>query len=228
MSRPSFRFVPLDTPPRRSIEDLRRRAEAFYDLMRARRSVRDFSPDPVSREVIEQILLTAGTAPSGAHRQPWRFVAISDPALKARIREAAERAERESYEHRMSADWLSDLAPLGTDWRKPFLETAPWLIAVFRVDWEHRRGKRLPNYYVHESVGLACGLLLAAVHHAGLVALTHTPSPMGFLRDMLERPASEKPFLLIPVGHPAAGCRVPELQRAALAQIACFHEGPGP
>ncbi len=147
--------------------------------MNSRRSVREFSAEPVPREVIERLLLTAGTVPSGAHRQSWRFVAVSDPALKARIREAAEREERASYERRMSPDWLADLEPLGTDWHKPFLETAPWLIAVFRVDWEQRRGKRLPNYYVHESVGLACGLLLAAVHHAGLVALTHTPSPMS-------------------------------------------------
>jgi nitroreductase len=228
LTSPTFRFVPLDLPPSRGLDELRRRAEAFYHLLRTRRSVRDFSPDPVPREVIEQILLTAGTAPSGAHRQPWRFVAVSDPALKVRIREAAEREERESYEHRMSGDWLADLEPLGTDWHKPFLETAPWLIAVFRVDWEDRRGKRLPNYYVHESVGLACGLLLAAVHNAGLVALTHTPSPMGFLRDILDRPANEKPFLLIPVGYPAPGARVPDLERAPLEEIACFREAPPP
>jgi iodotyrosine deiodinase len=194
--------------------------------MRARRSVRDFSPEPVPREVLEDLVRAAGTAPSGAHRQPWRFVVVGDPVLKARIREAAEREERESYERRMTPDWLADLAPLGTDWHKPFLETAPWLIAVFRVDWEHRRGKRLPNYYVHESVGLACGLLLAAIHHAGLVALTHTPSPMGFLREILNRPANEKPFLLIPVGHPAPGAQVPTLERAPLDEIALFREAP--
>ncbi len=189
--------------------------------------MRDFSSEPVPRAVIEDLLRAAGTAPSGAHRQPWRFVAVSDPALKARIREAAEREERESYEHRMTPDWLADLAPLGTDWRKPFLETAPWLIAVFRVDWEMRRGKRLPNYYVQESVGLACGLLLAAIHHAGLVALTHTPSPMAFLRGLLERPTNEKPFLLIPVGHPAPEAMVPDLMRARLEDIAAFREAAG-
>ncbi len=152
---------------------------------------------------------------------------MSEPGLKARIREAAEREERESYERRMTPDWLADLEPLGTDWRKPFLETAPWLIAVFRVDWELRRGKRLPNYYVRESVGLACGLLLAAIHHTGLVALTHTPSPMGFLREILERPPNEKPFLLIPLGHPAPDARVPALRRAPLEEIATFLEGEG-
>ncbi|MFN2432486.1 MAG: nitroreductase family protein [Gemmatimonadota bacterium] len=220
------RTIPLAAPPPASPEEVARRARAFYDLVRTRRSVREFSPRPVSRRVVEDLLRAAATAPSGAHRQPWRFVAVSDPALKRRIREAAEREERESYEHRMTADWLADLAPLGTDWRKPFLETAPWLIAVFRVDWEHRRGKRLPNYYVHESVGLACGLLLAAVHHAGLVALTHTPSPMGFLREILGRPWNEKPFLLIPVGHAAPEARVPDLERATLEDIAWFHEPP--
>ena len=195
--------------------------------MRTRRSVREFSPEPVPREVVEDLLRTAGTAPSGAHRQPWRFVVVGEPELKARIREAAEREERESYTRRMTPEWLEDLAPLGTDWRKPFLEIAPWLIAVFRVDWEHRHGKRLPNYYVHESVGLACGLLLAAIHHAGLVALTHTPSPMGFLREILDRPPNEKPFLLIPVGHPAPGAHVPDLERASLEEIAVFAGSDG-
>ena len=225
-SHPEPRIVPLEPPPRLSPAETRRRAAEFYREMRARRSVRDFSPEPVPREVLEDLVRAAGTAPSGAHRQPWRFVIVGDPVLKARIREAAEREERESYERRMTPDWLADLAPLGTDWHKPFLETAPWLIAVFRVDWEHRRGKRLPNYYVHESVGLACGLLLAAIHHAGLVALTHTPSPMGFLREILNRPANEKPFLLIPVGHPASGAQVPTLERAPLDEIALFREAP--
>lgn len=222
----AFPHIPLPPHPPRSNEETARLAREFYEWIRTRRTVRRFAPDPVPRAVVEDVIRAAATAPSGAHRQPWRFVAVGDPALKARIREAAEREERESYARRMTPDWLADLAPLGTDWRKPFLEVAPWLIAVFRVDWEHRRGKRLPNYYVHESVGIACGLLLAAVHRAGLVALTHTPSPMAFLREILGRPPNEKPFLLIPIGRPAPGVEVPDLQRAPLEAIAEFREPP--
>ncbi|MFN0135512.1 MAG: nitroreductase family protein, partial [Phycisphaerae bacterium] len=161
-----------------------------------RRSCRDFAPTPVDRRVIEQVLAIANTAPSGANRKPWRFVVIDDPAIKREIRIAAEAEERESYEHRMPDDWLEALEPLGTDWHKPFIEIAPLLIVVFRIDYEELDGKRHKSYYPAESCGLACGLLLAACHAVGLATLTHTPSPMGFLREICKRPDSERPFLL--------------------------------
>jgi nitroreductase len=185
-----------------------------------RRSLRDFSDRSVPQQVIKNLIQTAGTAPSGAHQQPWTFVAVQDKALKAKIREAAEQEEKLSYNQRMSEQWLQDLKPLGTDWQKPFLTTAPWLIVVFRHVWrEGSNGEKIPNYYVQESVGLACGFLLAAIHRLGLVALTHTPSPMGFLTELLERPANEKPFLLIPVGYAAEEAWVPDLKRKPLDEI---------
>jgi len=194
---------------------------------RRRRSVRAFSPEPVPRAWIEQAIAIAGTAPSGAHRQPWHFAAVSDPGLKARIRRVAEEEERDFYTHRAPAEWLAALAPLGTDENKEYLEIAPWLVVVFRRDPDVLPdGRRLKNYYVNESVGIAVGFLLQALHRAGLASLTHTPSPMSFLRDLCGRPANEKPYVLIPVGYPAADCRVPDLERRTLAEIATFHEAP--
>ena len=198
--------------------------EAFRQNLTRRRSVRDFSAEPVPRAVIEAIIATAASAPSGAHKQPWTFCAVSDPALKTRIRAAAEAEEYESYTRRMSAEWLEDLQPIGTDHHKPFLEIAPWLIVVFRqVHGVKPDGSRAKHYYVGESVGIAAGFLLAAVHAAGLVALTHTPSPMAFLTELLGRPNNERPYLLIPVGFPAAGARVPDFERKALEEVAVFY-----
>lgn len=189
-------------------------AKDLRDQFETRRSIRDFSDRPVSRETIEQIIMTASTAPSGAHKQPWTFCAISDTEIKSKIRAAAEKEEYESYHGRMPESWLKDLAPLGTDWEKPFLEVAPWLIVVFRRIYEiGPEGEKLNNYYVNESVGLASGFLLGAIHQAGLCSLTHTPSPMNFLAQVLGRPANEKPFLLVPVGYPAEDCKVPNIHR---------------
>lgn len=206
-------------------EEMFTRSQWFYEWMDKRRTVRDFSDRPVPREVIENILRTASTAPSGAHKQPWTFCVVQDPGLKKQIRDAAEKEEKESYEGRMPGEWLRDLAPLGTDWHKPFLETAPYLLVVFKRIYETELGgHKHNNYYVSESVGIACGFLLAAIHHAGLAALTHTPSPMNFLARILKRPENEKPFLLVPVGYPAASCRVPDLQRKSLEKIMDWYE----
>jgi iodotyrosine deiodinase len=200
------------------------RSSQFYQWMDKRRTCRDFSDKPVPREVIENILLAASTAPSGAHKQPWTFCVVTDAAIKKQVREAAEKEEQESYNNRMSDEWLQDLAPIGTDWQKPFLEIAPYLIIVFRRSYElEAGGHKHQNYYVQESCGLACGFLLAAIHHAGLVALTHTPSPMNFLCDVLKRPANEKPFLLIPVGYAAEECWVPDLERKPLEEVAVWY-----
>ena len=206
-----------------SKEKMIEKSDHFYQFMNQRRTVRDFSDAPVAREVIENILLTAGTAPSGAHKQPWTFCVVSDAEIRKRIREEAEKEEYESYTHRMTPEWLEDLAPLGTDWQKPFLETAPWLIIVFKRVNEVMDNKVRKNYYVSESVGLAAGFLLAAIHNAGLVALTHTPSPMNFLSEILNRPENERPFLLIPVGYPATDAKVPDLKRKKLDEIAVFY-----
>lgn len=204
-----------------------RRAEAFRQQMQARRSVREFSSEAVPRALIEAAIGTAATAPSGAHRQPWRFVAVADPRLKSEIRIAAEAEERASYEERMSQEWLAALEPLGTDWRKPFLETAPWLVVVFAELYEQLAdGTKVKNYYVKESVGIACGLLIAALHAMGLATLTHTPSPMAFLNRILGRPGNEKPYILFPVGYPAAGCRVPALVRKPLEAVSVWFDGP--
>jgi len=208
-------------------EESRRRALEFFETMRRRRSVRDFSPQPVPRALIEQAIRTAATAPSGANRQPWHFVAVSDPERKRKIRQAAEAEERESYESRMSEEWLEALEPLGTDWRKPFLEVVPWIVVVFAEIWEQAPdGRRIKNYYVKESVGIACGLFIAALHNMGLATLTHTPSPMAFLNEILERPAHEKPFVLFPIGYPAPGCRVPDLDKKHLERISTWIESP--
>lgn len=196
----------------------------FYAFMDQRRTCRDFSDRPVPQAVIEHLLQTASTAPSGAHKQPWTFCVVQDPGLKRQIRMAAEEEEYESYHQRMSAEWLSDLAPIGTDWHKPFLESAPYLIVVFRRPYEiDAEGKKRQNYYVQESCGLACGFLLAAIHHAGLIALTHTPSPMNFLATLLNRPENEKPFLLIPVGYAADDCWVPDLKRKSLDAFTAWY-----
>jgi nitroreductase len=203
-------------------EEMEARARAFAAEMQRRRTTRHFSDRPVRRSVIEACLEAAGTAPSGAHLQPWHFVVVEDPALKRRIRVAAERAEEEFYAT-APAEWLAALAPLGTDAHKPYLETAPYLIAVFAERYGLTpEGERRARYYVSESVGIATGFLLAALHHAGLVALTHTPSPMGFLSELLERPANERPMMLVVTGYPAAEARVPRLRRKSLRETATF------
>ena len=218
-------FLTEPLPARADIDDVERlaRARAFADELRTRRTVRDYSPIPVPRSIIEACLYAAGAAPSGANQQPWRFVAVQDAALKRRIRDAAETEEREFYAHRAPKEWLEALGPLGTDADKPFLDIAPWLIAVFYerfgIDGEGRKAKR---YYPHESVGIATGLLIAALHRAGLATLTHTPSPMGFLNELLGRPKNEMPYLLLVVGHPAPDCRVPAIERLPLEAYASF------
>ena len=199
------------------------RSQQFYQWMNKRRTVRDFSSRPMPREIIENLILTASTAPSGAHKQPWTFCIVSDPGLKSKIRVEAEKEEFESYNGRMSEEWLQDLRPLQTDWKKPFLEIAPYLIIVFKKVYDVLpTGEKRNNYYVTESVGIACGFLLTAIHHAGLVALTHTPSPMNFLSKILNRPENERPFLLIPVGYPAEETFVPKLVRKTLDKVAMF------
>lgn len=204
--------------------ETKQRAREFYEWMDKRRTVRDFSDKPIEPSIIENILLSASTAPSGAHKQPWTFCIVKDPAIKRQIRLEAEMEEKESYDQRMSEEWLEDLAPLQTDWQKPFLETAPYLIVVFRRSYEiDSRGKKRQNYYVTESCGIACGFLLTAIHHAGLVALTHTPSPMNFLSKILNRPENEKPYLLIPVGYPIEECFVPDLSRKKLDEISVWY-----
>jgi iodotyrosine deiodinase len=201
------------TPVVFSENDQLDRAKHFFEFFSMRRSIREFSDKPVSKEVIEKLLRTANTAPSGANKQPWQFVVVTDPHLKREIRLAAEAEEKESYERRMPQEWLDDLAVLGTDWHKPFLEVAPVLIVVFSVSYTKEGERTHKNYYVKESVGIAAGFLLAAIHNAGLVSLTHTPSPMDFLQKILDRPENEKPFLLIPVGYPKEGTQVPDIRR---------------
>ena len=205
-------------------EEMMVRSRQFHEWMDLRRTVRDFSSRPVPLEVIENILLTASTAPSGAHKQPWTFCVVSDLSIKKQIRKEAEKEEYESYNGRMPDEWLKDLLPLQTNWQKEFLETAPYLIIVFKKSYELKEdGSKGNVYYATESCGLACGFLLAAIHHAGLVALTHTPSPMNFLSSILDRPVNEKPFLLIPVGYPADECYVPVLERKKLHEFSSFY-----
>jgi nitroreductase len=211
--------------------EMQKRSFEFYKWMDKRRTVRDFSDKSVPKEVIENIILTASTAPSGAHKQPWTFCVVSDPEIKKQIRTEAEKEEFESYNGRMPEEWLKDLRPLQTDWRKEFLEVAPYLIIVFKRSYETETksdGDRQTlykhsNYYVTESCGIACGFLLAAIHHAGLAALTHTPSPMNFLSKVLNRPENEKPYLLIPVGYPAEECWVPDIKRKEIENISAWY-----
>lgn len=216
------RFVPLRFEEYPAAE-MRERAVEFYEEMRSRRTVRHFSERPVPMDVVEECLRTAGTAPNGANLQPWTFVVVSDPALKSRIRNAAEAEEQEFYERRAPEEWLEALEPFDTDARKPYLETAPVLIAIFAQSYAlDADGNRIKHYYVQESVGIATGFLIAALHVAGLATLTHTPSPMRFLNEILERPENERPFLLLIVGYPAEGAQVPDIDKKALDEIAVF------
>lgn len=199
---------------------MRERAEAFYRRLAARRTVRDFSTEPIPLDVVETAIRAAGTAPSGAHQQPWTFVLVTDPDIKRAMREAAEVEERESYERRMSEEWLRALEPIGTDWRKPHLEDAPVVIVVFEQAYGLAPdGAKVKHYYARESVGIAIGMLLAALNDAGLATLTHTPSPMAFLSRILGRPENERPLVVIPVGYPAEGATVPALERKPLDAI---------
>ena len=215
--------IPLTSYSELPAEEMQSRAGAFYAEMDRRRTVREFSGRPIPSGVVEDCLRTAGTAPSGANQQPWHFAVVRDPAVKRQIREAAEEEERAFYGGRAPDEWLDALAEIGTDWQKPFLETAPCLITIFQQNCSlDAAGEKTKHYYPKESVGLATGLLIAALHHAGLVTLTHTPSPMGFLNSILGRPESEKPFLLLVVGYPADGVTVPDLSRKELGAIASF------
>lgn len=215
-------FIPLEFTPLPEAEMLQR-SKDFYNLLKRRRTVRDFSDKPVSREIIEYALLTAGTAPNGANQQPWHFVVVSDSKVKKKIREAAEEEEREFYSSRAPEEWLEALAPLGTDEHKPFLETAPYLIAIFaQAHGVKEDGTKVKHYYVSEGVGIATGFLVAALHNAGVVCLTHTPSPMNFLNEILNRPSNERPFVLLVVGYPAENAKVPVITKKGLEHIATF------
>ena len=218
-------FVPLSGYVELPTDEMRERANAFLREAQLRRTVRDFSDRPVPRDIIEMCVLAAGTAPNGAHRQPWRFVIVSSPEIKRAIRVAAEDEEKEFYGGRAPEDWLEALAPLQTDERKPFLESAPYLIVVFAESYAiEESGEKSKNYYVTESVGIATGMLVTAIHRAGLVSLTHTPSPMGFLNEVLGRPENERAFLILVVGYPTPDATVPKLQRKSLEDIATFIE----
>lgn len=213
------------TPQNLSDSEMLTKSTDFHHWLDQRRSVRMFSAEPISKEIIDQLILAASTAPSGAHKQPWTFCAVSNAALKTQIRIAAEKEEQENYDGRMSERWRKDLAHLGTDRNKPFLEDAPWLIIVFKRAYEvDEQGEKHNNYYVNESVGIACGMLIAAIHNAGLVTLTHTPSPMNFLTTLLDRPANERPFLLLPVGKALQPVFVPDLQRKTLEEASVFYQ----
>ena len=221
----SEKFLPLSQYHAYPAAEMQQRAADFYADIRRRRTVRDFSDRPVPREIIESCLLAAGTAPNGANMQPWRFVVVSNPALKRKIREAAEAEEREFYSGRASDEWLEALTPLGTDEHKPFLEIAPYLIVIFAQNYGLAAdGRKIKHYYVSESVGIAAGILITAIHRAGLVSLTHTPSPMGFLGEILNRPPNERAYLILVVGYPAEGAMVPNIQKKSLAEIATFVE----
>jgi iodotyrosine deiodinase len=221
-------FVPY-RPTRLTPAEMIERAASTYAELATRRSVRSFSADDVPRPLIELAILSAATAPSGAHQQPWTFVAVSDPNIKLQIRIAAEDEERRSYEGgRMPEEWRAALAPLGTDWQKPYLETAPWIVVLFeQVHGSFPDGSVRKHYYARESVGIACGLFIAAIHRMGLATLTHTPSPMRFLSTILERPANERPFVLLPIGYPADDAVVPDIKRKSLEEVAVFRENTG-
>ena len=222
MAKPTF--IPLSQYRAFPVEDMQQRAREFHEHLKTRRTVREYSEREVPREIIEECLLTAGTAPSGANQQPWHFAVVADPAIKKTIREAAEEEERAFYSGRAPDEWLEALSHLGTDEHKPFLEIAPYLIVVFSQNHGVKSdGSTLKHYYVAESVGLATGMLIAAIHNAGLVSLTHTPSPMRFLNDILGRPSNERPFLILVVGYPADDVKVPKITKKTLDEIASFH-----
>lgn len=218
-----YKFIPYHQKELTNDEQLER-SESFYNLLDERRSVRDYSDKPIDVKVIENIIKTAGTAPSGAHKQPWTFCLVSNPELKTKIREAAEVEEKKSYGGRMSDRWKADLEPLGTTWEKPFIEVAPYIIVAFKRVHETVDGEKRNNYYVNESIGIACGMLIAAIHNAGLVTLTHTPSPMNFLGELLNRPENERAYLLLPVGHPKNDAEVPDLQRKKLNELCVVYK----
>ncbi len=218
-----YNFIPLNDYKEYSPKEMINRSESFYNQVKLRRTVRDFSDKPVSKEVIENCIRTAGTAPSGANLQPWHFVVVSDPKIKKQIRIAAEKEEKEFYTNRAPTDWLDALAPLGTNEQKPFLEKAPHLIAIFAKSYDILPdGRKVKQYYSQESTGIACGILITAIHNAGLVSLTHTPSPMNFLNEILGRPNNERPLLLLVVGYPAKDAKVPDIQNKNLEEIASF------
>ncbi len=224
MTSTDFPFIPY-TQDSISEKEMIERSKSFYEKVDKRRSVRDFSDEPVSKEVMENIIMAASTAPSGAHKQPWTFCLISNASLKSKLRELAEEEEKKSYGGRMSDEWLKDLAPLGTDWVKEFIDIAPWIVVIMKRAYEFNEdGSKHNNYYVTESVGLAAGFFLLAVQNAGLVALTHTPSPMNFISKALNRPENERPFLLIPVGHPAKNAEVPSLTRKSKEEVIHYYE----
>ena len=220
---PKPTFIPLNSFTQYPPVEMINRSQEFYEFLKKRRTVRDFSDNTVPTKVIENCIITAGTAPSGANLQPWHFVVVSDPKIKKKIRIAAEEEEKEFYTNRAPKEWLEALAHLGTDEHKPFLETAPYLIAIFSKSLEILAdGKKVKNYYAQESTGIACGMLITAIHNAGLASLTHTPSPMSFLNEILGRPKNERPFLLLVVGYPAKGARVPNIKRKPLQDIVTF------
>lgn len=218
--------TPFETIPYKremlSVDQVEAKSKEYFELLKSRRSVRDFEDWEVPQSVIENIIKTASSAPSGANKQPWTFVAVQDKEIKKKIRAAAEAEEMEFYNKRASDEWLQDLAPLGTSWSKPFLEVAPWLIVVFKKIYNDMPEGRSKNYYVQESVGIASGFLISAIHNAGLATLTHTPSPMNFLSEILERPENEKPFLLLPVGYPSRNAQVPDITRKGLDEVSVF------
>ena len=218
-----YNFIPLNDIKEYSPEEMIKRSESFYNQIKQRRTVRDFSENPVSKEVIENCIRAAGTAPSGANLQPWHFVVVSDPKIKKQIRIAAEKEEKEFYTNRAPKEWLDALAPLGTDEQKLFLEKAPNLIAIFSKSYDLLPGgRKVKQYYSQESTGIACGILITAIHNAGLVSLTHTPSPMNFLNEILGRPNNERPFLLLVVGYPAKDAKVPDIKKKQLIEIVTF------
>ncbi len=225
MATTAYKPIPYEFEPLNAKTSVRRGRE-FFDLMNRRRSVRDYSTEAPPRECIELAIKTAASAPSGAHHQPWRFVLIDDPDLKKAIREAAEEEERENYDNRFPPEWLQALAPLGTTGDKPFLEDAPYLVVVFKESYGvSEESDKITNYYVNESVGIACGMFIAALHTMGMVTLTHTPSPMGFLSQLLNRPPNEKPYILFPVGYPAEGAMVPDLKRKSFSEVVQLNDG---
>ncbi len=213
-------YIPIPySIPKQDPATMLKNTQQLLTRMNTRRSCREFSDQPIAKELIESLIAVGHSAPSGANRQPWQFVAVNDPAIKREIRLAAEEEEKESYTRRMPPAWLAALEPLGTDEHKPFLEIAPWLVVIFQENWVMLDGEKQPNYYPVESAGLAAGMFLTACHLAGLATLTHTPSPMKFLRDILKRPENEKPFLLIPVGHPAEDCNVPKIEKKPIEEV---------